>query len=734
MKFNPRVIWSLAFMLASLAVSGQRTINGSVWEKSEKKEVPLTGANVYWLHDISVSAMTDSAGQFSILADSMPARLVVSYVGFMNDTVTVSGTGNVRVVLKSSVELKEVNITARNEAVMVSTMSVINSEKITQRELLKAACCNLSEAFETNPTITVAYRDAVTGAKEIRLLGLSGIYSQLLTENIPNMRGLASSYGLTYIPGPWMESIQITKGTGSVLNGYESTTGQINVEFKKPHEEKTPRFFLNLFSDNFGSNEINTFYKKSFGKWSGILMAHGRYMDNNIDRNGDQFMDLPNNKQFNIYNRWQYHSGKKLESQIGVRFLVDEIRGGQVQDADTGNMKLYMTAVSSRRAEVFGKLGIVFPERPLKSIGNIVQVTFHDMNSEFGLTRYNADQRTFLYQGMYQNFIGQRNHQYIIGVSYRYDELNQRFFPLPDRIVEHLPGVFAEYTYSYLDKLTVVAGVRQDVRNNNEPIFTPRLHAKYNFNENTIIRISGGRSYRRPFAIAENLSVLATARQVVFTEAVRPEKAWNYGFNFTKKYRLNGREGSFLIDLYRTHFINQLIVDTYTSNALITFYNLNGESYSNSLQATLNYELIDRLELRLAYKMEDVHSTYGGILQRQPMVPRDRALANIAYANKNEHWKFDFTTIWEGQKPLQNVYSDANTRRKSPSFFIMHFQVTKEFRKFDLYAGSENLLDFKQTDPVLNADHPFHAGFDATNVWGPIAGRRIYAGIRYSIK
>lgn len=734
MKFHVLIGLTLVFSLTRVNAQTGSFIRGTVLEKSEKGTVPLPGAGIV-ITGSGTGTISDEAGTFSLKADSLPVTIVVSYTGFETDTILVKDRKELTVTLNPSVELKAVEVTARQEAVQISTMNTLNVEKITQRELLKAACCNLSEAFETNPTITVAYRDAVTGAKEIRLLGLAGIYSQLLTENIQNMRGLAGIYGLTYIPGPWMESIQVTKGTGSVVNGFESTTGQINVEFKKPFSDETPSFFLNLFTDNFGGHEVNTFIKKKVNDhWSGILMAHGKYMNNNIDRNKDGFMDMPNNQQMNLYNRWHYDSGKKMEAQIGVKFLMDDVRGGQLESSTMQGMDPYMTRVYTRRAEVFAKMGFVFPEKPLKSFGNIFQLTLHDMNSEFGHTIYNADQRTLLYQGIYQNILWKSNHQYKTGISYRYDELNQRFFPLPDKVTEHLPGVFFEYTYNYLDKFTFVAGAREDVRNSNESIFTPRFHAKYNFTENSVLRFSAGRSYRRPFVIADHISVMATSRQLIFTETLQPEKAWNYGVNYTRRFRLNGREGSVIADAYRTDFINQVVVDTYTSNTSITFSNLEGTSYSNSVQLTINYELIPRLDVRLAYKLEDVHSTYNKILQRQPMVARDRAMANISYANKKEHWKFDFTTVWEGRKPLQNVFSDSKFGRSSPDFVIVHSQVTKVFRKFELYAGAENLLDFRQSDPVLLASDPHGAGFDATNVWGPIAGRRIYGGIRFSIR
>jgi outer membrane receptor protein involved in Fe transport len=295
--------------------------------------------------------------------------------------------------------------------------------------------------------------------------------------------------------------------------------------------------------------------------------------------------------------------------------------------------------------------------------------------------------------------------------------------------------MFLEYTYKYFDKFTLVAGVREDMQDKNEFIFTPRLHAKYNFTENFIFRLSGGSSYRKPYILADHLSVLASARQIEFRELINPEKAWNYGGNVTYKGTLFSREFSISADAYRTEFTDQLVVDTYSDSSKISFYNLNGKSFSNSFQLTINAELIERLNFRVGYKLEDVKSTFNGKLEKQPLIAEKRVLASLGYNTENEHWKFDYTAVYEGEKKLQNVFYDSESGNKkySPSFILMNFQVTKVFRKFEMYAGSENLTDYRQLHPIIHPENPFGNSFDATNVWGPIQGRRIYLGLRLSI-
>ena len=738
MSRNKTVQSILVWMMIGISSYAQ-SLKGKVveWDERMKMEMPILGANVYWLHT-KTGTTSDSEGNFTIgLPAEFPSTMIVSFVGYSNDTIVVGKNNFQKVLLRKSIELKEVEVAVKQSSTLISTINPVNTEKVTEKELLKAACCNLSESFETNPTVNVAYKDAVTGAKEIQLLGLSGIYSQLLTENIPNMRGIARIYGLTFIPGPWMEGIQVTKGSGSVVNGYESTTGQINVEFKKPDDKKVPRYYLNLFGEENGNAEVNTFFRHVLNsRWSTMLMAHGNYMNNTTDKNGDGFYDAPPSQQINLYNRWQYHSGHNVESQIGARYLYDKRNGGQIS-GDPGTQLRYSTSIVNERAEFFGKLGFVFPEKPAKSIGNIFQVSYHQLNSQIGLKTYDATEKNLYYEGIYQNIINNTDHQYKTGISFLYDRLDDRYNLNTSMHEQLVPGVFAEYTYSYLEKFKLIAGIREDYQNQYQWFFTPRLHGKYNFTDNFIFRFSAGKSFRIPYAIADNSSVLASSKQLVFKEKIEPEKAWNYGVNFTRRWELDHREGSLSLDLYRTDFINQLVVDQYSDSTSILFYNLKGKSFSNSFQVTLNQDVIENGGIRLAFKMDDVQINYNGVTEQKPLVAKNRALLNLFFSTSNQHWKFDYTVVWEGRKKLARTVSDTefgNLPQESPDFFVMHIQLTKAFKRIELYGGVENVLDFRQKHPIINAQNPFSNAFDATQVWGPVEGRRIYAGLRFNIK
>ncbi|MFN8166823.1 MAG: TonB-dependent receptor [Bacteroidia bacterium] len=735
----------LIILLLSLIISragAQDFSQGKVYERNGTALVPLPGAVLYSISS-GGNTLTDSTGNFKLATAVFPDTIVVSFIGHTSDTVVFHSSQPVKVILENSVELKTVEVTGRQGSTQISTLKTINVEKLNETELLRAACCNLSEAFETNPTVTVAYKDAVTGAKEIQLLGLSGIYSTLLTENIPNMQGIAGIYGLTFIPGPWMESIQLSKGTGSVVNGYEAATGLINVEFKKPNETSTPKFYLNLFAEDNLATELNLAYKSKVGKsFSNLLFLHGRYMDRLDDRNNDNFADVPGNKQFNIYDRFSLHVGNGVEAQFGIKVIKDRVDGGQINPSiDNGSTypDKYVTMADNLRFEAYAKLGIVYKDHPGRSIGNIFQFVNHDLKSSFGLRKYNATERSFYYQGIFQDYIVSSKNEIKAGFTFKGKTLTQKAnLTIPEaNDNEVIPGAFVDYTWSPSLKFTMIAGFRADLfthpgMSDQRWLATPRLHLKYNFSDHFIVRMSGGKSYREPVPLADHISVLASSRWLYFSSIPDKEEAWNYGANTTIKFGEEDHESTFNVDFYRTEFSKQLIVDVYSDPNVIHFYSLNGKSYSNSLQISFNTEITHGLDLRLAYKTDDVKATYNGELKEVPLVSKNRALASLAWQSQHTHWKADLTGVYDGPKKLQPLKMSSS--ENSPSFFTVNLQLTKEFKRVEIYAGSENLLDYRQLNPILDPANPFGTNFDATNIWGPIQGRRVYAGLRFKIK
>ncbi len=724
-------------------ITKAQVVKGRVVEEgSEKKSQPVIGANIHW-SGTSIGTATDNDGNFELkVVDSVMRIMVVQYVGYSPDTIHAHDPSKfIEVHLRQVKSLKEVNVKGKRETTVVSTIQLRNTELITSGELLKAACCNLSESFETNPSIDVNYTDAVTGAKEIQMLGLSGIYTQLLTENIPTLRGLGSIYGLTYIPGPWMESIQISKGAGSVSNGYEATTGQINIEFKKA-EENDEKFFLNLFTDSYGRVEANTINTVRINKkWSYMLMLHGDYAGVKNDRNNDGFLDLPLSKQLNIYNRFRYHSGKKLEGQAGIKAIVEDRIGGQVkfnERNDKGTTNAYGIGVKTRRVEAYTKTGLVYPAKPYKSMGLQLSATYHDQQSYFGLKEYNGTQKSFYANYAYITIIKNTNHKIKSGVDYKLDNYDESYNKFNTNSTEQVPGAYAEYTFDYKEKFGLIAGSRIDYHNKWHWIYTPRLHLKYNFTPDIIVRASGGKGFRTPHVYADNIGVMASSKSLVVLEEIKPEIAWNSGANIAVRYKLFDHEGSWSADYYYTNFENQLIVDQYSNPFVVLYYNLRGTSYANSFQTTLTYELIEGFTIKVAYKLDDVHTNYLVVKSiAKPMLSRNKGLINMTYETPRKKWRMNATAQLEGAKPLpikSGENADIFVKEFSPSFVMLNAQLTKVFKKWELYGGAENILGYTQKNPIVSAANPFSNDFDATNIWGPITGQKFYVGMRLSIK
>lgn len=722
------------------------TIKGMVMSMDGKgKFAPLANASVYWLNSTS-GILTDSQGFFAIPPDANGNRLVISYTGYAPDTVLVTGNTQLRIILAAGHQLQDVTVYARNRSYYASSLTPVRTQVIGEVELYKAACCNLSESFETNPSVDVSYNDAVTGTKQIQMLGLSGTYTQLTVENMPGPRGIATSNGLGLIPGLWIESIQLTKGTGSVANGFESIAGQINIEEKKPQTAET--LFFNAYVNEVGKTDINlNLSKKLNSKWSTALLLHDDFLANKgMDQNKDGFRDLPTGNQLNIQNRWQYANPKGLMAQFGIRVLSDSRTGGQVgfnPAVDKFTTNAYGIGLSTQRYEAFGKIGYVFPGKKYKSFGLQLSTFSHRQKDYFGLTAYDAKQQDLYANFIYQSIIGNTNHKFRTGLSLQYDHYDETFNVTNYERKEAVPGAFFEYTWDVAPNLNMVAGIRADHNNLFGSWITPRLNMRYQPFKKTTIRLSGGRGQRTANIFAENIGWLVSSRSVniinggnVGAYGLRPEVAWNEGISIDQKFKLFDREGNITADFFRTDFVNQVVVDADRSASAISFYNLQGKSFSNSLQAELNYHFLKQLEIRLAYRLFDVKTTYHGALLERPLVAKQRAFASLHYETEDK-WKFDYTVQLVGQKRLP--YSGDNPKEfqwgsYSPSYMVMNAQISKTFHAWDVYAGAEDLNNYYQRHLIIDAANPFSQYFDAAVVWGPTFGRMLYAGVRFKIK
>lgn len=715
----------------------QSVIRGSVGEAVNGKHVPLIGATVLWL-GTSTGTVTDTDGKFQLSAHSSTKRLVVSYVGYQSDTVSITNpAANVMVMLRSERTLQEVTVSGAPG--QIDQVNPIHTEFINQRTLAKAACCNLSESFETNASVSVSYSDAVTGAKQIQFLGLGGQYVQTNVENIPTVRGLATTFGLNHIPGTWITSIDIGKGAGSVVNGYESMSGQMNVELQKP--DSPDKLFLNGYINSFGRIEGNANWSKELTKkWSVGVLGHASTQRTELDQNNDGFRDLPLYTQVNAINRYKYNS-ERFMAQFGIKALYEDRDGGQLSRFGSSR---YGFGNTTKRLEFFSKTAKLYPEKPYKGLGLILNGVHHEQTANFGHRPYSGQQRTMYANLIYQSIIGNTNHTYKTGLSYLLDDYREQLGYILTNRTESVPGVFAEYTYTYPEKLTLVLGGRFDYHNLFGIQWTPRAHLKYNVSQYVTVRASAGRGFRTPNMFAENFGYLVSSRAIINDAKLRPEISWNYGLSLTNEFALFGQKASFVLDYYRTDFREQLMVDLEHPREL-HFHNLYGKSFANSFQAELNYQPMKRLDVKLAYRLFDVRQSMSvpsgdTLLLPRMMIPRDRVLLNVAYALPFDKWKFDATLQWNGPRRIPYLREGADYEQPpyvpivySPGFVNLNAQVSRAFRSgWEVYLGGENLTGFRQITPIFAASNPFGPDFDAgTQAWGPITGRMIYVGFRF---
>jgi outer membrane receptor for ferrienterochelin and colicins len=720
-------------------------VSGFVFETDEQGgKAALAGANVYWM-GTTTGTTTDEEGHFTIGLQDGAHMLIVSYIGFGSDTLHIHESAEVEIGFSNALMLEGVSVTHRIKPTSVSFSSAYNIQNIHEKELTKAACCNLSESFETNPSVDAAFTDAVTGTRKIEMLGLAGPYVQITRENMPDVRGLSALYGLTYIPGSWIEGMQLNTGAGSVVNGFESITGQINVELRKP--ENSERLFVNAYGNSDGALEANimTAYELS-AKWHGSLMLHGTTRPFQLDHNGDGFVDHPTGSNLIALQRFKFSGEHGFESQMGIKVVYADHLGGQAgfePDRPREDQAFWGTRQDVRRLEAWTKAGKVFEDRPFSSVGFQLSGVVHNQDAYFGMTDYRADQQSLYSNLIYQSILGNTNHQYRTGISFQLDHYEELLsFGSYDRM-EWVPGAFLEYTFNHLDLFTVVAGVRADYHNIYGAFVTPRLHLRYEPVEKTVFRASAGRGQKTATIFAENIGIFASSRSLFLdgTTEGKPygldaETAWSFGLNFAQGFRLGEGDAVFNLDYYHTQFINQIIVDLDQHPQQVHFYNLKGISYSNSIQAQLDLEPLERYEIRIAYRFNDVKSTYGEALLQKPLTSKHLAFVNMAYETTGS-WRFDVTWHWQGSKRIPGTGNNPEPFQVpdvSPAFSLVNLQVGKTLmERLEIYAGVENLFGFMQKDPILSAEDPFGPYFDASLIWGPIFGRKIYGGLRFRI-
>ncbi len=730
-----RFIFILSILFQGILLQAQ-SISGNVFERIDGKKIPIEGAVASWI-GTTQAASSNSNGNFKLTATGITdKRLVVTFVGYTPDTLTIT-TNAIKVELKANNTLKTVEVPWEREATMISART-LKTEIIGDKELKKAACCNLGESFTTNATVDISVKDAVFGSKEIQVLGLAGAYTQLLTENTPLITGLGQTYGLNYIPGTQISTINIVKGPGSVIFGPESMSGLIDVELKDP--TISDKWFVNGYFDEFARKELNVDKAWKLGdSWSTLVSTHVDHYAQASDRNRDKFIDMPFLTTLSALNKWKY-SSRGLFSQNSVKVLREERAAGQGDFDFTRNdadIFAYGQKLKTNRIEVYGRTGYVIPTARYQSIGVLYSLVTHEQDGFYGLRSYTGTDRSAYIRALYNTEWAQNN-SLNIGVSFRAQQIAERYDTLTISKNEQMPGAFIENTYTLKSKVTLITGIRAD-KLNDQTFITPRANIKYSITEFTAVRGSIGSGFRTSNVLAENPAILSSNKKIVIGK-LAPEQSLNYGVNLVHEFKLDYRKGSFGVDVYRTVFSNKIIPDYETDFQAVIFKNLIGKSYADNIQIEAAWKVLKQIELKLAYKYLDVYTLLGDTKTRQPYIAKHRTLSTLFYESLNRKWSANFVWQWLGEKRLPKLdpYHTAHEKAKfsdfSMSYSQFNTQLTRKFKKWEFYVGMENIFDFRQTTHVLSADNPYSRYFDTSYVWGPLDGRKIYTGFRYALK
>ncbi len=610
----------------------------------------------------------------------------------------------------------------------------IKAEVISSAGLGKMACCNLAESFENSASVSVGYSDAVTGARQIRLLGQSGIYTQMLDENRPVMRGLSAPFGLSYVPGQWLESIQVSKGVSSVINGVESMTGQINLEHRKPTDEKPLFLHASVMQD--GKFDVNAVSSLQFGdKWSTVMLAHVDANRNPMDMNTDGFMDDPRSLQFAFSNRWLYFDPEGVQVRFGVRAIQDRRQGGQMEKEGSSE-NLWKTDIFNRSLDAYLKVGYPLGDDAANSIALVADYSLQDMGSSFGLRTYDALQHSGFVNLLYQRELSPE-HKYTLGLSDTFDYYDELMPGAAGSLstILNCAGVFGEYTYHRGDVFSSILGLRAEYYHNEGVKLSPRLTIKYAPVESVVLRANMGRGIRYSTPLIDNIGVLSTSKTLVGSITEHPlEESWTMGGSLT--WYLPFSEGSrtyLSFDYFRTEFSSQMVADYDMAPGVISFY-VTPHSYTDNFQVDFSAEPIERFTVTLTGRYTDARTQYDGRgLQEKPMTGRYKGVLNLQYATNLRKWIFDFTASVNGPCRVWDFMQSDYPSGYSPAYPLLYAQITRRFKGFDVYLGGENLTDYTQKNPIIGADDPFSPSFDASCVWGPLMGRRIYLGIRLTI-
>ena len=717
-------------------------LKGKVTGKIDNRNESLEGAVIKWINTKTGTA-TDEKGNFELSTEGISdKRVIISNIGYTSDTLDVNNKRFVETALIPNATTNVIEVEDEQSSSYISDEDA-KTEVISSQELVKDACCDLSGCFGRNSSVEVAVTDIITDSKELKILGLEGAYTQILIDNMPVMNGLNVKYGVSSLPGTLIDKITISKGSNSVLQGYESISGIMNVLLKD--YDNSDRFLFNGFVNSMLEKHVNMNYTARLNKnLNNILAFHSVQKSNRIDDNNDDFLDNPLITRYTLYNKWKFSNKKdKSDFNIAGRYWNEERSGGQKGydiNKNQGSSTIYGQTAKINSIEGYFRYGKEFSET--KNIKLYSNANYYDQKSFIGITKYDAKQTNFSASGFYEFEVSDRD--FIkTGLSYKYLKIDEdiSFEDSTGKTYagdylknESIPGIFAENSLSFLnDKASLMTGLRFDYHNKYNLIVTPRALLRYQPVDEIVFRVSAGTGFRTINLFSENPTILASSRNIIIAETLDPEKTFNFGADILYYFNIGKAGGSLNVDFYRTTFSNKIIPDYDTDPSKVIFDNLKGKAYSNVMQAETNINLFRGFDVKLAYKFIDLEYEKDGVMIEQPFNAKHRFLSTLSYSPVSKSWSASAGLQWYGKQRLPSTSTNPVQYQRpdeSDPYTIINAQFNKNFKFIQLYGGIENILNFTQSDPIISADNPFGPYFDTSYIWGPTQGREFYLGFR----
>ena len=754
MKNSLKKIVALCF-ISLLAFSQENVLKGTVLGENSES---LIGSSVYWINT-QIGTTTDANGFFTISKEGIKdERIVATYIGYKSDTIPVNNKRLVIINLSNNNSLEEVELSENRVDIYIDPLKPIKTETITRKELEKAACCDLAGCFETQASVESKTTNVLTNSKELKMLGLSGVYNQILVDGLPNVVALGYLHGISSIPGTLIDNIHISQGLASTQQGFESISGQISIDLKKPSLDK--KLFTNLYYNSFADKQANIDYSFNIGKWNSIIGLHSSLPAKKIDGNNDDFLDLPLTNKYSLYNKWIYglENNTNFYSSNSIRLLTENKIGGQVnfdENIHKGGNELYGQVIDYNQFEINTKNSYQLNDNNFLMAQAFL--TIQDQNAFYGTTQYIANQSQYYFS--LDNQLTWKGHTFKSGLSMRKLDLEEEVI-LQDHLLfdsngenfteayrsyggdykknELIPGFYLENNFNWRSNaVQLITGLRIDHHNEFGLFVTPRSLFKYNFTENTTARLCVGSGWRTVNVFSEYTQILSSNRKIII-EDLNPEQAINFGANFLHNISRENLDVQIILDFYKTSFSNQVFPEYFTDSEYIYIENFDGKSVSKSFQTDLTFEFYEKYKLKLAYNYLDVYRMEHGHKHQFPFYSKHHALSTFSYQPADKDWHFDARLHWFGKKKILNTtgYIDpheAHTNPKSDPFTTISAQMTREFNDLEIYFGCENILNFRQENPLINPQNPFSYDFDIANTWGPTKGREFYIGLRHKI-